>query len=70
MLHVDKVVPQLVFLAAQMDGKCLVWVPEDKFLLETKTLKGSSIISIFRTPSRGLGPENQTGCVTEGLMTT
>lgn len=30
-LHVDKGVPPLVFLAAQMDGKRLVWVPEDKF---------------------------------------
>lgn len=68
--HVDQAVPQLGFLAAQMEGKYLVWVPEDRFLWETKTLTESSISSISRTPSRGLGPANQTGCVLEGLMTT
>lgn len=61
--HVDKVLPQLVFLAAQMDVKHLVWVSEDKFLLETKTLRKSSIISIVRIPSRGLGPVFYRGSV-------
>ena len=66
--HADKLIPQLAFLAAHLHSTGLVSFGNKNS--KEKTHKSS----IFRIPSRGLGPENSDSpCgspLTEALLTS